>query len=86
MRVFILVGLMAVPYCAVGAECAPTPGRTIGTHYDISKATHQPGDLGRGLLMHGRVLSAADLWRVSSLFTGRRGREDSTWTDCMPGE
>jgi len=40
MRVFILAGLMAVPYCAVGAACTPTPGRTIGTHYDINKATH----------------------------------------------
>jgi len=60
MRVFGIVGLMAIPFCVIAAECQPTPGRTIGTHYDISKATHQPGDLGRGLVMHGRVLSAAD--------------------------
>jgi protocatechuate 3,4-dioxygenase beta subunit len=48
-----------LPIVASAADCTPTPGRTIGTHYDIAKATHQPGDLGTGLLMHGRVLSAA---------------------------
>lgn len=59
MRVSISVALMVGPLCAVAADCTPTPGRTIGTHYDISKATHQPGDLGKGLVMQGRVLSAA---------------------------
>ena len=60
MRVSILVALMGAPFYAVAADCTATPGRTIGTHYDLSKATHQPGDLGKGLLMQGRVLSAAD--------------------------
>lgn len=59
MRILSLVPLLAVPLCTDAAECTPTPGRTIGTHYDISKATHQPGDLGKGLVMQGRVLSAA---------------------------
>ena len=60
MRITILVALMGAPFCTPATECTPTPGRTIGTHYDLSKATHQPGDLGQGLLMQGRVLSAAD--------------------------
>lgn len=60
MRVLIFFSLAALPLCSIAAECTPTPGRTIGTHYDISKATHQPGDLGKGLVMQGRVLSAAD--------------------------
>ncbi len=51
----VLAGLM--PIVAVAADCTPTPGRTVGTHYDISKATHQPGDLGKGLHVHGQVLS-----------------------------
>ncbi len=55
---YVLAGLM--PVCAAAADCTPTPGRTIGTHYDVSKATHQPGDLGKGLHVSGRVLSAAD--------------------------
>ena len=59
MRISFLVSLMALPLSAVAADCTPTPGRTIGTHYDLSKATHQPGDLGKGLVMQGRVLSAA---------------------------
>ena len=42
------------------AEAHVTDVKVTFTHYDISKATHQPGDLGRGLLMHGRVLSAKD--------------------------
>ena len=56
----LVAGLLAqlLPFATVAADCEPTPGRTIGTHYDISKATHQPGDLGKGLLMQGRVLSA----------------------------
>ena len=58
MRVLIPGLLLVLPFCAVAADCTPTPGRTIGTHYDISKATHQPGDLGKGLLMQGRVMSA----------------------------
>ena len=64
MRVAIIVSLSVLPFSAVASDCPPTPGRTIGTHYDVSKATHQPGDLGNGLLMQGRVLSAAD-WRPS---------------------
>ena len=52
----LLIGLM--PCVAIASDCSPTPGRTIGTHYDISKATHQPGDLGKGLRVHGQVLSA----------------------------
>ena len=52
----VLMGLM--PVLAGAADCTPTPGRTIGTHYDVSKATHQPGDLGKGLRMHGQVLTA----------------------------
>ena len=55
---YVLAGLM--PVVAAAADCTPTPGRTIGTHYDISKATHQPGDIGKGLRVSGQVLSAAD--------------------------
>ena len=59
---YLLIGL---PLVSAGPawsawECIPTPGRTIGTHYDPSIATHQPGDLGKTLLVSGRVLSAAD--------------------------
>lgn len=47
--------------CGAGAnDCIPTPGRTLGTHYDVDKATHQPGDLGQGLHIQGRVLAAPD--------------------------
>lgn len=60
MRVPVSLLLCVLSGAAFPADCVPTPGRTIGTHYDISKASHQPGDLGRGLLMQGRVLSATD--------------------------
>jgi hypothetical protein len=60
MRLSLLVALMVLPICAVATDCTPTPGRTVGTHYDIGKSTHQPGNLGEGLLIHGRFLSAAD--------------------------
>lgn len=60
MRLSVLSALALVfPGVGTAADCTPTPGRTIGTHYDIDKATHQPGDLGKGLLMSGQVLSAA---------------------------
>jgi len=60
MRVSLLVLMFAFFPVGYAADCAPTPGRTVGTHYDIGKATYQPGDLGIGLLMKGRVLSATD--------------------------
>lgn len=57
---YSLILLTFLPIPATANDCVPTPGRTIGTHYDISKATHQPGNLGKGLVMKGRVLSADD--------------------------
>lgn len=54
---YALIAISTLPLASFADDCIPTPGRTIGTHYDISKATHQPGDLGKGLVMHGRVLS-----------------------------
>lgn len=59
MRVALYLLLVVLPIAAT-AECVPTPGRTVGTHYDLEKATHQPGDLGMGLTIHGRVLAAPD--------------------------
>lgn len=53
----LMIVLSFLPITSVADDCIPTPGRTIGTHYDISKATHQSGDLGKGLVMHGKVLS-----------------------------
>ena len=60
MKAAVLFVLLSTSTMAHAADCQPTPSRTIGTHYDISKATHQPGDIGDGLLMSGRVLSAND--------------------------
>lgn len=60
MRTLLLTLGLALPLAGQAAACDPTPGRTIGTHYDLTKATHQQGDLGRGLLMSGRVLAAPD--------------------------
>ena len=60
MRISTLVSFLAISPVTLSADCPPTPGRTMGTHYDISMAKHRPGDLGKGLLMQGRVLSAAD--------------------------
>ena len=58
MRYGFLLPIAAACAPAWAADCTPTPGRTIGTHYDISKATHQPGDIGKGLTVYGRVLEA----------------------------
>ena len=57
-RLLLWVFTALIPVVTTASDCPPTPGRTIGTHYDISKATHQPGDLGKGLHIHGQVLSA----------------------------
>jgi protocatechuate 3,4-dioxygenase beta subunit len=60
MRRILLTVAACLSLAAHAGDCRPTPGRTLCTHYDLSKATHQPGDLGRGLVMHGRVLAAPD--------------------------
>jgi len=60
MRALFVFFLVFPSGIALGADCTPTPGRTIGTHYDLSRATHQPGDVGQGFMIQGRVLSAAD--------------------------
>lgn len=62
MRVSIFVALVAFPSKAAAADCKLTPNRTIGTHYHVSKATRQPGDLDIGVatrwIVRGRVEEA----------------------------
>ena len=60
MKSSLVLALLALSSATQAADCTPTPSRTVGTHYDISKATFQPGDIGDGLLFSGRVLSAKD--------------------------
>jgi len=60
MKASLLLALLSASASVLAEDCQPTPSRTIGTHYDISKATFQPGDIGEGLLFTGRVLSAKD--------------------------
>lgn len=60
MRTIALLTLATFSTLAQASDCQPTASRTVGTHYDISKATHQSGDIGEGLLMSGQVLSAKD--------------------------
>ncbi len=43
---------------AAGKQCIPTPHRTTGTHYKA--VTVHKVDVGRGVIVSGRVLSAAD--------------------------
>ena len=80
-----LVALIAcLPLAAHADECRPTPGRTVGTHYDLSKATHQPGDLGSGLVLHGRVLAAPDCRPVPGIrIVHRQAGEDGRYVDRL---
>ncbi len=61
MRTFLLGVLMAAAWPAErapAAQCEPTPERFLGTHYkEIER--HQI-DVGQGLIILGRVLSASD--------------------------
>ena len=56
MRSLISLMILLVFTTAEAGTCSPTPSRTAGTHYQpiITKAV----DVGRGLLVKGRVLAA----------------------------
>lgn len=57
--------------------CTPTPHRTTGTHY--KPVTRQAGDIGKGLIVTGRVLAMPDCKpvanaRVAHWQAGENGR------------
>lgn len=62
---------------AIRADCIPTPHRTTGTHY--KPVTEQRGDIGKGVMVSGRVLSAPECQpvpnaRVAHWQAGEDGR------------
>lgn len=57
---YIAAGLvLAMTGAAVADQCAPTPGSFLGNNYAPGVATWQT-DVGKGLVLRGRVLSAPD--------------------------
>lgn len=56
----LLTGLSA---SVMAKDCIPTPHRTTGTHYE--PVTEQKGNIGKGLVFQGRVLSSPDCTPVA---------------------
>lgn len=46
------------------ADCIPTPHRTTGTHYE--PVTEQKGDIGKGVMVQGRVLASPECTPVAN--------------------
>lgn len=72
-----IVLLVAVSTAAFAEDCIPTPHRTTGTHYE--PVTSQRIDVGEGVMVSGRVLSAPDCKpianaRVAHWQAGEKGR------------
>ena len=55
LLILILVGLSGT---ALARDCKPTAHRTTGTHY--KPVTEQGGDIGKGLIIRGRILASQD--------------------------
>lgn len=63
-HVFAVVILTTAPISLTLAECIPTPHRTTGTHYE--PVTEQRIDIGKGVIVQGRVLAWPDCTPVDN--------------------
>lgn len=84
-RQLVLVVLLAgYSINAVANDCIPTPHRTTGTHYE--PVTEQKGDMGKGLLFEGRVLSTPDCTPVPHAKVAHwQAGEDGRYSDRFRG-
>lgn len=63
-------------------DCVPTPHRTTGTHY--APVTVQRNDTGKGLLVHGRILSTPDCRPVAKAKVAHwQAGEDGRYSDRL---
>jgi protocatechuate 3,4-dioxygenase beta subunit len=67
-KFFIAVWLLSAFSSVAGAECEPTRPMPRGTHY--SPITTEKTDVGSGLLVQGKVLSAADCSAIAGAKIG----------------
>ena len=64
------------------SDCIPTPHRTTGTHY--APVTVQRNDIGKGLLVHGRILSTPDCQPVAKAKVAHwQAGEDGRYSDRL---
>ncbi|MCW8964007.1 MAG: intradiol ring-cleavage dioxygenase [Gammaproteobacteria bacterium] len=57
--ILLVLAVIGISPAASSEQCTPTPERPIGNSYIPNVAKHKI-DVGRGLIMQGRVLSATD--------------------------
>ena len=77
MRDILIPLLLLLPVISFAADCTPTPHQTTGTHY--KPVTTEKINVGEGLLVKGKVLSAPDCKpvagaRVAHWQAGEEGR------------
>ena len=76
-RCILISFLACITPAGLTAECMPTPHRTTGTHYE--PVTVEKTNIGKGLMVSGRILSSADCKpianaRVAHWQAGENGR------------
>lgn len=60
----LILILLGVSSTVLAQDCSPTSHRTTGTHY--KPVTEQSGDIGKGLIVQGRILAGPDCNPVSN--------------------
>lgn len=64
IRFLFLVTGVCLSMLSQANDCIPTPHRTTGTHYE--PVTLQKGDVSKGLMVYGQVLSMPDCEPVAN--------------------
>lgn len=73
---------LLLPLTASADDCIPTPHRTTGTHYE--PVTVQKGDISKGVVVTGQVLSMPDCKPVAKAKVAHwQAGEDGRYSDAL---
>jgi len=81
-RIIIFTLSIIFPLSAASDECIPTPHRTTGTHYE--PVTVQKGNISKGVVISGQVLSMPDCRPVSNAKVAHwQAGENGRYSDAL---
>lgn len=80
--IIIFSWLLLVATTTLANDCIPTPHRTTGTHYQ--PVTVQKVDIGKGVIVRGRVLATPDCTPVANAKVAHwQAGENGRYTDSL---
>lgn len=78
----IITFIATLPATGFAAQCTPTPHRTTGTHYE--PVTEQKVNVGKGVIVRGRILAAPDCTPVANAKVAHwQAGESGEYTDPL---